>query len=260
MIIHNTKEPGWVKLKLALVGQAGAGKTHSLRTLLKAKRKPLVVDAGGGMLTLLGENIPFVTVNSWNPYKYETDDSGDIKKRIYPEDDLNAIMRDLQAEEALKYDTIVFDLLTTLQNMLAQSAGRQHPDDGFAKWGDVKDYCEKLVNVCYHRIPHDIIFICSASLKEDALRGSVLVRPNFKGQFGDDFAHYPDELYYAERTQVGDEAARYIWNTVPGPRLECKSRIRGDTELLPERMDADFVTLYKVIAERFKMEKKGNSK
>ena len=252
MKIQNTKETGWTKLKMAIVGQAGTGKTGSILSLLEAelwgvKRKPFIVDAGGGLLTLAGHDIPFATVNSWNPYVFESDAAG---KRVYPEDDLDHILRWLQTEDALEYNVIIFDMIDMCQSILQTLCMDRFADDTRYGWGQVFEYCKKLEEVCFQKIPHDIVWMCSAISRPDEMLQTNVIIPNIKGQWGNQFMHKPDEVYSAFKDDSGDET-KYKWKTAPGPRIQCKSRIRGFTDLLPEVIDADFVKLYQMIEQRF---------
>ncbi len=252
MNIQNTKDVKWVKLKMAIVGQAGAGKTASIKSLLEAelwgiKRKPFIIDAGGGLLTVAGLDIPFATVNTWNPYKFDTDTEN---KRVYPEDDLDHIIRWLQTEEAEEYNVVVFDMIDMCQQMLQTLCMDRFADDTRYGWGQVFEYCKKLEEACFFKIPHDIIWMCSATSRPDEMLGTNVIMPNLKGQWGTQFMHRPDEVYFAYKDDSGDET-KYRWKTSAGPRIQCKSRIRGFTDLLPEVINADFVKLYQIIEQRF---------
>ena len=57
--LKNTNEAAGNGLKVLVYGQAGAGKTHLIRTL----PDPIILSAEGGLLSLQDCNIPYVEVN-----------------------------------------------------------------------------------------------------------------------------------------------------------------------------------------------------
>lgn len=81
-----------LKLKILLVGPSGVGKTHMAGTF----SKPYFFDFDGGMLTLRGKNISYDTFTSYV----------DIEPKLN------------EVEEGDKYDTLVFDSITRLADLL----------------------------------------------------------------------------------------------------------------------------------------------
>jgi phage nucleotide-binding protein len=132
MQFQSTKDFSTNQLKILIIGESGAGKTHTATTVTG---NPLIINAENGLLTL-------------QDYDF---DVSDISQAEPAENKLNKLIETynfLRTQEAQdKYQWVFIDSLTEISQILVQALHDKYPDrkDGLVMWGEYSKRMKGLI-------------------------------------------------------------------------------------------------------------------
>jgi len=206
-------------VRLLVYGESGAGKTTFAGTF----PSPFVLDSDKGGRTLKDKTIPFLPLHR-----------GDRVFEI-----CSNVLLKLEKKESpfdeLKVETLVFDSLTSLADMLMVEAMR-YPAPGHSpkdpnrvkpEW----DHYSMIQNRMKHLMKYaqdlglNVVGTAGIKLERDEVLGSFVGKPNIIGGYRDLIAHDFDEVYYLDcEEQSGEKPPKYVAHTTKYRYFEAKSR------------------------------------
>lgn len=177
---------------IALVGGAGAGKTHSGLDLTK-------VD---GMWPVLILDTEGSTIGVTQNFDSERFDVVPIKTHKQLEDIVKAL-----TSKTHKYKTVVVDTIDTAQERALKKFEKDNPGDGFAKWGDVAEWLvgdDGLLNRLKRADFFSVVIVHTREEKSES--GAITNKVKLQGSAKDNFASIPSAVFYQTRkmTKLAD--------------------------------------------------------
>jgi hypothetical protein len=161
MKIQSTQDIASHKVKLAIYGKSGAGKTMSVVGLVNAGYKPIVASFEGGLLSLQKYNIPYL------------DGTRDDNDNSVPKEDradrLRDIFKFLRTDEMKqRYDTIVLDSLTEISQCLYDKLKKEYPDrkDSLVLFGELGQRTRDLVKA-FRDLEYHVVFTVLSKIDKD---------------------------------------------------------------------------------------------
>jgi len=222
-------------VRLLVYGEAGSGKT----TFASTFPKPFFLDSDRGGRALKGEKIPFLALRR-----------GD---RIF--DICYNVLTKLEKKEppfdALEVETVVFDSLTSLADMLMvesmvyPSPGNppQNPDAVKASWDNYSQVQNRLKHLLKYSqdLGLNVVATAGVKLERDEILGSFIGKPNIVGGYRDLVGHDFDELYYLACEEQGQgKPPAYVAYASKFRYFEAKSRDGFKGRIL----DPSYIKLY----------------
>lgn len=154
------------KINAIIYGAPGVGKT----SLAKTVERPLVISAEGGILSLIGTDIPYIDVN-------------DIKSAR------EAVAYAIK--HASEYDCIFFDSLSEIAEIILSDAMQKTPDPRKI-YPETEQAVTRLVRQLRDNLPCSVVWLAKEDVSEDDL-GRKTIRPSVPGsKFSARLGHLPD--------------------------------------------------------------------
>lgn len=165
-MIKNTKDLHVTgKINAIIYGAPGVGKT----SLAKTVERPLVISAEGGVLALMGANIPYIDVT-------------DIKSA---REAVGYAMK-----HAAEYDCIFFDSLSEIAEIILSDAMQKTPDPRKV-YPETEQAVTRLIRQL-RELPCSVVWLAKEEVSEDDL-GRKTFRPSVPGsKFSAKLGHLPD--------------------------------------------------------------------
>ena len=169
MKITSTRDTANHGVKLLVYGQAGAGKT----TLIKTLPKPIILSAEGGMLSLAGEDIPVIVINSM--------------------DDLKEAYRFIVGEEGAAFQSVALDSISEIAEVVLNTAKKNAKDPRQA-YGEMADQVTDLIRA-FRDLPGKHVFFTAKLEKMQDETGRILYGPGMPGnKTGQALPYFFDEV------------------------------------------------------------------
>lgn len=154
------------KINAIIYGAPGVGKT----SLAKTVERPLVISAEGGILSLIGTDIPYIDVT-------------DIKSAR------EAVAYAIK--HAGEYDCIFFDSLSEIAEIILSDAMQKTPDPRKI-YPETEQAVTRLVRQLRDNLPCSVVWLAKEDVSEDDL-GRKTIRPSVPGsKFSARLGHLPD--------------------------------------------------------------------
>ena len=189
-----------LKLKVLVYGKSGTGKTTFGCTF----PNPYVFDFDNGMLSQRGKNVEYDVFDNYGAFEAK-----------------------LQAlERECKYDTLVFDSVTTLQKYLMKHllVLNRRKEPTLHEWGRLIDGLSELF-MRIGKLPVHVVVTAHEQLLQDELTSEILVLPLIVGKkMPAQMPLWFDEVYRAQVAKSKD-GADYQLLTVADTRYTAKSRL-----------------------------------
>ena len=165
-MIKNTKDLQQTgKINAIIYGAPGVGKT----SLAKTVERPLVISAEGGVLALMGTDIPYIDVT-------------DIKSA---REAVGYAMK-----HASEYDCIFFDSLSEIAEIVLSDAMQKTPDPRKV-YPEMEQAITRLIRQL-RELPCSVVWLAKEEVSEDEL-GRKTFRPSVPGsKFAGKIGHLPD--------------------------------------------------------------------
>jgi hypothetical protein len=203
------------KARVLLFGDTGVGKTR----LAGSFPSPFFLDSDRGGKTLVGQTIPFLSISR--------------DGKVF--DEVMEILRALQQSSApfntLKVETLVFDSVTSLADMLMTEAMKTtgkiaiDPNKEKPEWSHYSIVQARLKTIIKFAQDLDInvVATCGTKLEKDDIRGTFIGKPNILGGYRDVISYDFDDVVFmtCEGTQ---DSRKYMAYTGKISYFEAKTR------------------------------------
>jgi len=139
-----------------------------------------------------------------------------------------------------KIATVVLDSYTSMNEHLKRllMAANGTTTMTMPLYGTALTNFETLNNTML-RLPANVIFICHESVDKDELTGKISFRPLIDGSMKEKIGKDFEEVYYMEKTVIGDKV-KYEVLTIGNNMKSCRT-----SRVLPARVNPDFSKIYK---------------
>jgi phage nucleotide-binding protein len=167
-------------VKMLVYGMAGSGKT----TLIKTLPDPIVLSAEAGLLSLAGEDIPYIEI-------------GDMA-------DLLDAYSWLTSEEGSEYQSICLDSISEIAEVVL-SAEKKKAKDPRQAYGAMQDQMADLIRA-FRDLPGKHVYFTAKAEKAQDEEGRLLYAPSMPGnKTGQQLPYFFDEVLAlrVERNQEG---------------------------------------------------------
>ncbi len=180
--LRNTNDVSINGVKVLVYGQAGAGKTHLIRTL----PRPVILSAEGGLLSLQGTGIPYVEINNLTTlteaYKWLTD-----------------------SNETKDFDCVALDSISEIAEVVLSSEKKTAKDPRQA-YGAMADQMTDLIRA-FRDLPGKHVYFSAKMEKTQDEMGRMLYYPSLPGnKVGQQLPYFFDEVL-ALRVERDSEGA-----------------------------------------------------
>ena len=155
--LKNTNEAAGNGLKVLVYGQAGAGKTHLIRTL----PDPIILSAEGGLLSLQDCNIPYVEVNGLG-------ELGEVYQWL------------AQSDEAKRYKSVALDSISEIAEVVLNKE-KSVTKDGRAAYGNMNDRMTQMIRA-FRDLPGRHVYFSAKMERVQDDTGLLLYMPSMPGK------------------------------------------------------------------------------
>lgn len=157
-------------VKVLVYGQAGAGKTRLITTL----PKPLVLSAEAGLLSLAGEDIPFIQITSMGElqeaYRYIT-----------------------ESDDAAGFESVVLDSISEIGETCLNAELKRAKDPRQA-YGETQHVVSDLIRA-FRDLPKRHVYFSAKLEKQQDEMGRILYQPSMPGnKMGQSLPYFFDEV------------------------------------------------------------------
>lgn len=193
-----------IKLKVLIYGKSGTGKT----TFACSFPRPYVFDFDNGMLSQRGKDVEYDVYDSYATFYAK-----------------------LQAfEQECKYETLVFDSVTTLQKYMMNDilALNRRKEPTLHEWGSlIAGLSDLFMRV--GKLPMHVVVTAHEQLLQDDLTSEIIILPLIVGKkMPNQMPLFFDEVYRAQVAKLtvnGVATADYQLLTIADTRYTAKSRL-----------------------------------
>lgn len=156
-------------VKIVVYGMAGAGKT----TLIKTLPKPIIISAEGGLLSLEGEDIPYINISSY----------GDLKEAY----------QYIVSGECDDFESIAIDSISEIGEVILAHE-KSVNKDGRAAYGEMATQVLELMRA-FRDIQGKNIYFSAKCEKQQDETGKLLYSPSMPGaKLGQQIPYLVDEV------------------------------------------------------------------
>ena len=168
--LKRTTEASVSGVKLLVYGQAGAGKTRLVPTL----PKPILLSAESGLLSLQGEDIPYITIGTMS--------------------DLHEAYTWLtESAEAQEYESVALDSLSEIAEVVL-SAEKRVAKDPRQAYGEMQEQMTALIRA-FRDLPGKHVYFSAKVEKTQDDMGRLLYAPSMPGnKTGQALPYFFDEV------------------------------------------------------------------
>ena len=155
--LKSTNEVAGNGLKVLVYGQAGAGKTHLIRTL----PDPIILSAEGGLLSLQDCDIPYVEVSGIG-------ELGEVYQWL------------LQSDETKKYKSVALDSISEIAEVVLNKE-KSVTKDGRAAYGNMNDRMTQMIRA-FRDLPGRHVYFSAKIERVQDDTGLLLYMPSMPGK------------------------------------------------------------------------------
>lgn len=156
-------------VKIVVYGMAGAGKT----TLVKTLPSPIIISAEGGLLSLEGEDIPYINIQSY--------------------EDLKEAYQFVVSDECADFKSIAIDSISEIGEVIL-SHEKKVNKDGRAAYGEMATQVLELMRA-FRDIEGKNIYFSAKCEKQQDETGRLLYSPSMPGsKLGQQIPYLVDEV------------------------------------------------------------------
>ena len=155
--LKNTSEAAGNGLKVLVYGQAGAGKTHLIRTL----PDPIILSAEGGLLSLQDCDIPYIEVVGLA-------ELGEVYQWL------------LESDEAKRYKSVALDSISEIAEVVLNKE-KSVTKDGRAAYGNMNDRMTQMIRA-FRDLPGRHVYFSAKMERVQDDTGLLLYMPSMPGK------------------------------------------------------------------------------
>ena len=168
--LQRTGTLGAQHVRLLVYGQAGAGKTSLIPTL----PKPVVLSAEGGLLSISGADVPFITVQS-------IDDVREAYEWL------------MHSEESRQFESVALDSISEIAEVVLGHEKRGNKDPR-AAYGTMQDTMAEMIR-SFRDLPGRHVYFSAKLEKSQDEMGRMLYAPSMPGnKAGQALPYFFDEV------------------------------------------------------------------
>ena len=229
----NAKEltPEGAKLNILIYGKSGTGKT----SFACCFPKPFVFDFDKGMLSQRGRDVEYETYKGATAYQ-----------------DFEVSFKEMERE--CKYETIVLDSVTTMQEYLLDKIllVNKRPMPTLNEWNtliaELKDLFMRLTKMGKH-----LVVVAHEQVLQDDITGEMLVRPLIVGKkLPEMLPLWFDEVYRAQVSRTKDSVPSYDILTASDIKYTAKTRLGCLEPVESWSKDGKMVNAYEMIVGKMR--------
>jgi len=179
--LNSTKNAAVNGVKFVVYGQAGSGKT----TLIKTLPNPLIISAEAGLMSLTGEDIPYINVSTYQ--------------------DLKDAYTYVISDEGAKFDSVAIDSISEISEVILAHEKRINKD-GRAAYGEMAVQVMEVMRAFRDIVGKNIYFSAKCGKEQDET-GRLLYSPSMAGaKLGQQIPYLVDEVLAlrVEKDQEGN--------------------------------------------------------
>lgn len=167
--LRNTSDAKANGVKIVVYGMAGAGKT----TLVKTLPSPIIISAEAGLLSLEGEDIPYINIQSY--------------------EDLKEAYQFVVSDECADFKSIAIDSISEIGEVIL-SHEKKINKDGRAAYGEMATQVLELMRA-FRDIEGKNIYFSAKCEKQQDETGRLLYSPSMPGsKLGQQIPYLVDEV------------------------------------------------------------------
>lgn len=224
MKIQSTNLLKNAKPSVLIVGESGAGKTSSAKTL---DEPTLIISSESGLLCLADQNMDYIDITQ--------DDDGKPLPKDKRIKKLLEVLKYLQTPESKeKYKCIFIDSLTEISENMIEALNAEFPDrkDSLVMFSENNKRMRILIKAFRDLTDYTVIFTALPSVEKDE-NNKRFIGPNLVGKLSQTVCGYFDEVFYLNSVldQEGNNKRYFITSKSDG--LMCKDR-SGKLEKIEE--------------------------
>lgn len=188
-------------VKCAVYGKAGRGKTR----LCATAPNPVIISAEGGLLSLSGYNIPFMTIKTVSDLQ-------------------NAHLWAMQSREARQFNTICIDSISEVAEVVLANAKGQVKDPRQA-YGELADQMLNVIRAFRDLQGFNVVMTAKQDYVKDEQSGIIMNSPSLPGKtLTREFPYFFDELFQVDIGKLPDQTEYRFLRTQPDFNNEAKDR------------------------------------
>ena len=209
MEITNTKNIDNLFVKILVHGPAGAGKTRLCRT---TGGKPLIISVEGGLLSLRGEDLDVMAVNTM--------------------DELSEAYLFLADAKKHKYDWVCLDSVSEVAEVCL-SEEKKNTKDGRKAYGEMQDRMMNLMRK-FRDLPMNVYFSAKQQKVQDEMTGIMIYSPDAPGKnISQAMPYLFDEVFALQTWKDEQGVLNSALQTSRDEQYEAKDRSGALAQLEP---------------------------
>jgi hypothetical protein len=217
MLIQNTAKLNYGHIKSTITAFSGAGKTTLAGTI---PGRVIVISGEGGLLPLMGKNIPYLDISKNDKGEVLTSPAARIARLSDIFKWLHAGCPDDKGKPTNAYDTIFLDSLTEISELLVAKLNADFPDrkDSFPMWGEYGKVMRSIVKN-FRDLPYNVFMTVLAEPDKDDT-GKRFIGMDVSGSIGKKLGQYFDLVLYLHVDAEGNRSLI----TRSTDTIQCKDR------------------------------------
>ena len=203
-------------IKVLLTGQSGAGKTSSVKSLIKAGFKPVLISAESGLLSIADSDVAVIDISrdeNGKPIDMK-DRTAYLMTKVFP----------FLKEGKHDFDTVFLDSVTEVNATVMGYLNNKYPDakDNLKKYGENSEIMRRIVKE-FRDLKFNVVLVALSSIEKDDV-GRRFTTADVVGKIGQELPAMFDEVL---NLQVYTDEAGNIQRRIqcqPSEFIICKDR------------------------------------
>jgi hypothetical protein len=177
-------------IKALLIGQSGAGKTSTVKSLVAEGFKVLVISAESGLMSISDTEVDVIDIS-----KDENENPIDIKERsAYLMQKVFPFIKSGKHN----YDTIFVDSVTEINAIVMAYLNHKYPDpkQNMPKFGENTEVMRRIIRE-FRDLKYNVVLVGLSTIEKDDV-GRRFIVPDVVGKIGQEIPAMFDEVFYLQ--------------------------------------------------------------